>query len=115
MPFGKLRTKSNPVDKPCKGLVFRCAVSICITKHNGFLERRELRLLKRSSCTGCEKCGWIMDYMHEEIHGGEPDTLLSKLEDGKMYKPCFAVWRDWESGYDEMEFDSFMEVKHGTE
>lgn len=107
----------EPKGEPCKGLVFRCVVSMCITKHDGFLERRELRLLKRRSCKGCEKCGWIMEYMHEELYDGEPDTLLCGLDGGKMYTPTFESWKDWESTYYEMEFAGFelVEVGDGTE
>lgn len=70
----------------CKGLFFRCSVSMCTTSHKGVLERRELRLLKRKSCKGCCDCEWIMEFLHEEIWGGEPDSLLCGLRDGAIYQ-----------------------------
>ncbi|RKZ94772.1 MAG: hypothetical protein DRQ46_09440 [Gammaproteobacteria bacterium] len=99
----------KPETNPCKGLVFRFSNTICITSHRGFMQRKELRLLKRRSCTGCEKCGWIEDYIYEELEQGDNKdfNLMRDLEHGKMYTPHFESSRDWESGHYEID-DMYM-------
>ncbi len=93
--------------------MFRFSNSVCSTSHNGFLQRKELRLLKRKSCPGCEKCGWIEEYIYEELEQGDNKGyyLMKDLEDGKMYVPAFETSRDWESGIIEIDFIYFEEFK----
>ena len=114
-PFGakeRARKKKEAEGVPCKGLVFRGSVSRCITSHNGIMERRELRLLKRRSCKGCAKCSWIMDWMQEELSGIDRDApFIGDIQHGKMYKPHFVVTRDWESSYDEIDYVEFVIVE----
>ena len=70
---------SESVDKEqpevCKGLLFRANVS-GYTSHLkndnttiGF--RVQLRKLKRKSCTGCVKCGWLLDDVQERMNDPE--------------------------------------------
>jgi hypothetical protein len=100
-------------DEPdeCKGLIFRCSKSRCITSYNGILEKTELRLLKRKSCPGCSKCGWIIDYLREDIDMYElEDDYIDNCEHGKLYTPHIVSSRDWETGIEEIDYIEFMEV-----
>ncbi len=96
---------------PCKGLFFRGSVTRCVTSHNGILERKELRLLKRKSCKGCSKCGWIMEYFHEsDVCEDVDEDLLANVKHGKIYTPDIHDWRDWETGHIEIDHIDFVEV-----
>ncbi len=96
-------TNQGDSQKPCTGLVFRFSTSLCVTQHNGLLQRQELRLLKRKSCPGCEECGWIMDCIKEDIYldGGKDSSMFSKMEHGKLYIPHFTWHKDWETGIED--------------
>ncbi len=96
----------------CKGLFFRGSVSRCITSYGGVLERRELRFLKRMSCTGCEKCCWIMEYVSEDIYSlHSDDDFIGNVKHGRLYMPNIVTSRDWESGIDEIDYIEFVEVE----
>jgi hypothetical protein len=100
-------------DEPdeCKGLIFRCIKSRCITSYDGIMEKTELRLLKRKSCPGCFKCGWVIDYLREDIDMYElEDDYIGNCEHGKLYTPNIVSSRDWESGIEEIDYIEFVEV-----
>ena len=84
-------------NKQCKGIIFRASVS---AYYNGTIGQRiQLRPLKRKSCPGCEKCGWLHETLTDfDILNELPD--LSDVAHGKMYKVITTnhVY-DWESGY----------------
>jgi len=86
------------VAKPkCKGLVFRGFSSMFFS--DGRLEeRRGIRLLKRESCAGCEKCGFILDDLSEQVIIGS--MIIPEIEHGKLYEVIVTnESRDWETGY----------------
>ena len=102
----QLQGLSGQSDNECNGLVFRGNVSLCYTNNDSILERRELRLLKRKSCPGCEKCGWMRDYLKEDLSMDMYDTLLGEIEHGKLYTIHYTWYRDWETGiYDDYDFE----------
>lgn len=94
----------------CKGLFFRGTVNIFATD-NYVREVRQVKLLKRMSCKGCEKCGWIMENIHEDIMGGSFEKYLTDIKDGKIYTPKIEASQDWESGYWEIDEIYFVEQK----
>lgn len=80
---------------PCKGLVFRGSVN-CFMSGDGkrIASHKELRLLKRKSCEGCYKCGWILDSIDMGVIQGIED-----IENGKLYILNFVEdGRNWENG-----------------
>lgn len=81
----------------CKGLVFRGFNSMFFS--DGRLEeRRGIRLLKRESCPGCEKCGFLLDDMSEQVIIGS--MIIPEIEHGKLYEVIVInESRDWETGY----------------
>ena len=95
----------------CIGLKFRGRVSRYRTA-TGIIEKKEIRLLKRKSCPGCEKCGWILDYFDEMgFQDPEEDDILSNIENGKIYEPNIHGGNDWETGIWELDYIDFKEVK----
>lgn len=100
----------HPEGYVCKGLFFRgyrnmYASGAEIHMKQGF------RLLKRMSCTGCEKCGYFGDSMGEMVdsHGVlYPD----EIKHGGLYTLAVVnINTDWESGYtDDWDYE-FQEVK----
>ncbi len=52
-------TIKETTDKPsCKGKIFRASRKYFYQKGR-LVNSVELRLLKRKSCPGCKKCGWV--------------------------------------------------------
>jgi hypothetical protein len=82
---------------PCKGLLFRGRVNnYC--QNTKIVWRQELHLLKRRSCSGCDKCWWIFDELHEQQMNG---VILPQngIEDGMLYRIRTTNHsRDWETG-----------------
>lgn len=99
----------------CKGLIFRGKKTSYL--HNDKYVRQEsMSLLKRKSCKGCEKCGWMLEHLNEFL-GNSIDPIISEIEDGNLYKlRTINEGRDWETGYiDEYDFEfmAFEEIKDG--
>ena len=68
-------------------------------------------MLKRKSCPGCEKCGWIIDFMHEDIDMYElDDNYMDNCKHGKLYTTNIVTSRDWETGIEEIDCIEFVEV-----
>ncbi len=118
MGFSSLLSKTVKTKEPvCIGLKFRGSINRYVTSFNGITEKKELRLLKRKSCPGCPKCGWIIDYFNEEfVQSGYydvPNDLLQNIKHGKMYEPHACGGTDYESGIWELDYIDFREVKDG--
>ena len=92
--------ESDPI--VCKGLVFRCRKSIYIQPSDGaYVESVKMVPLRRESCTGCEKCEWLHEFMSEDIDFHEAETLIEETstENGKKYRyEVVSTSTDWETG-----------------
>jgi hypothetical protein len=84
-------------EEPCKGRIYRAQVSSWANTHL-LGARTRLSLLKRDSCPGCEKCGWL-DEALEEVGSDWPIQNIDTVQDGKKYKlrACNFSY-DYESG-----------------
>ena len=87
----------------CKGLIFRGYSSTFVTYRtrgeiNGAGRREGIRLLKKKSCPGCGKCGWMLDVLLDHI---DCETLIfPDIEHGVLYGLRVTNEpRDYESGY----------------
>ena len=96
-----------PEVERCKGLIYRGYHSKYID-NKGLHVRQGFKLLKRKSCTGCIKCGFLIDSMMEV-----PDSIIyPEIENGKLYSCCVTnESRDWETGYIDDYDIEFYEVK----
>ena len=101
----------------CKGLVFRGYSSTFMAYESRGIERREgVKLLKRKSCPGCEKCSWMLDALPDHI---DCKTLnLPEIEPGVLYGlKAINLSRDYETGYVDdcdLEFYKIKEDKPST-
>jgi hypothetical protein len=92
----------------CKGLFFRGYRNVY---HQGteLHMKQGFKLLKRMSCTGCEKCGFFDD-MGEMIEG---DCVIypDSIKHGGLYTLKVSnIGYDWESGHaDSWDFE-YVEV-----
>ena len=86
-------------DQPetCIGLTFRGYRNFYY--QDGRLELKQgIRLLKRKSCPGCEKCGWMLDELKELLYCDS--VIMPEIEHGNLYSiRTINVSRDWETGY----------------
>lgn len=94
---------------PCKGLFFRGSSSLYV-KDLLIVSRRQVKFLKRASCTGCNGCNWFWESIGEEAADRNVD--LDHIEQGKIYEAVFVEdGQDLETGLcDDWHID-FREVK----
>lgn len=76
--------KNRELTESCRGLFFRCSVNLFISSHGSIEERKSLRILKKKSCSGCEKCKWEMETFSEDLYF--LCDLLKDVENGEIYK-----------------------------
>lgn len=101
----------DPKVKDCKGLYWRGSENIFIDGDGRIKQTNELRILKKKSCPGCEKCGWIFDEISGSIDCGVASNLLSKIEHGKLYQLKCDTTTEWETGITEVDKIWFEEVE----
>uniref|UniRef100_A0A6M3XWC2 Uncharacterized protein n=1 Tax=viral metagenome TaxID=1070528 RepID=A0A6M3XWC2_9ZZZZ len=84
----------------CKGLIFRARINNFVCYKNKIVKSREMRLLKKESCQGCEHCGYIWEDLHEGILNDSRFIALDNIEEGKKYRiKCCIDSTDFYSGY----------------
>lgn len=106
MELNKL--KDTKKENVCEGLFFRGYSSMFFDYNTGRVERKEgVRLLKRKSCKGGDKCrcgkieGPCDWYLIEQISDSiDCDTfIMPEIEDGALYRICITnVSVDWGTG-----------------
>lgn len=83
--------------KECNGLIFR-GYSSTFYKDGHIGQKQGVRLLKRKSCPGCEKCGWLLDEISEEIACDA--IIFPNIEHGKEYTiRVINISHDYETGH----------------
>ena len=81
----------------CKGKIYRADVQHCQTKR-GILFSVRLNEIKRLSCQGCDKCGWIDENL-SELNDEWGIVNICEAEHGKLYTIDMCNERkDWETG-----------------
>jgi hypothetical protein len=96
----------------CKGKVYRCRVESFLDSQDNIVVRKSLRLLKRESCPDCETCGWINEFIAEDID--QETDYIGNLENGKKYR-VEGHWYPGPYEYpDEGDLEiEFVEIKEG--
>ena len=80
----------------CKGLVFR-GYNSTFKSGNHVGRHQGIKLLKRQSCPGCEKCGYLLDSLYDSI--SDESLEMPEIENGELYSiDIVEDGRDWESG-----------------
>jgi len=82
----------------CKGLYFRGIINDYYS-NDAFTCKRSIKLLKRKSCKGCPKCGWILDRIKEDIES-EVYLELDNIKNGKIYGIKFTYSSYYIDEYD---------------
>ena len=79
----------------CVGMIFRYSENEFINSNGDFVYTERMRLQRRLSCKGCEKCDWLHDCYKEQ------GVVWPKgLVKGELYSLQITnESRDWESGY----------------
>jgi hypothetical protein len=91
--------KEEFMENKCQGLVFRGKKSVYYNQGR-FVEKKEIRLLKKMSCRGCHKCISLMDDLKEEITNIGTEYGFPDIKDGGLYTLEFEVLgRDPEGGW----------------
>ncbi len=103
-----IATPSKPKKDKCKGLVFRGYENIFTDGKGKIKSSKELRLLKKKSCSGCDKCLWFFDHLQEVIND-EP-KMLDNIEDQKLYTFSVSASQDMENGAWDIDYVEFIEV-----
>ena len=84
-------------EDPCKGLIFRGHRTMFVK--DGRIELKQgVRLLKRKSCKGCDKCEWWWDSLNEDVENEH--IIFPEIEHGALYSiRVVNESRDFETGY----------------
>lgn len=105
-------TPQKEKEEECKGLLYRCSVNKYINSQGAYVETVRMTPLKRRSCKGCEKCGWMHEYLHEELSNLHYDESLFTEQcprHGGIYSyEVTSTSKDWESGYTEIDATGFV-------
>ena len=83
----------------CKGIIYRGRVNAYINDKGKYVYQESMTPLKRLSCNGCDKCGWIHEAISEGI-GNERLPIIDNIQDNALYEVAVEnESRDWETGY----------------
>lgn len=102
-------------EPPCQGVFFRYTENNYVT--NGgtkFVVQKQISLLKKISCTGCDECGWMLDDAVNGMHdrGDAHFEFDDRLRHGDIVTLEIVVdGRDWDMGYVD---DSHLKVIKAT-
>jgi len=107
--LSELRDVSDKNEKEkCKGLFWRAYINT-YEQDGKIVVKRELRLLKSRSCTGCVKCGWFLEYMSDELDFNH--TQLDNVKHGRIYTYKVHTSQGYYDLYPEIDEIEFVEVK----
>lgn len=88
--------KNSPA---CRGLIFRCRINRFINKRGEYVETTRMIPLKRKSCSGCEECDWLMEFLSEDINLEIGSPINNCVQDNALYQYTVTYSsRDWETG-----------------
>jgi len=104
--------KSKAEKSTCIGTVFKCTGSQWATDE-GVFSRKAMRIAKRKSCPGCADCGWLMEYIKEDVAYHDDINFLNECEPDKYYSIRVNSSQDWESGHWEIDDWEFVEDTDG--
>ncbi len=109
--MGELFGMADKIEpEECIGLLWRGKVSTWV-KDGTINSRTTLTLLKKRSCPGCSECGWIEEFLQEDIAlMDKEDTILSSIEHNKLYRIKFYFSEDFETRHSEIDEYEFEEV-----
>ena len=114
MKLTEIVEKKSESKKVCKGLFFRANCNTYFQYNKGTITRKvTLKLLKRLSCKGCEKCGWMLAGDFSEISEDYSNVIFDHVKNGKIYTPVVVnISKDWETGYCDDYDIEMQEVKN---
>lgn len=105
-----LDVKQDEVKKACKGVFWRGHVSSY--EYDGVIGvKKTLRLLKKKSCPGCPHCGWLQDYLAEDVCNEPNIDYLGDIEDGALYTYNVESSQGYYDLYPEIDEIKFIKVE----
>lgn len=85
--------------EPCKGRFYRYTQSAYRANDGSVQTKETFKLLKRDSCKGCEKCGWIEEDIAEVISWEEGIPVYDTFQHGDTAYWFTDGYRDYEYGW----------------
>jgi hypothetical protein len=70
----------------CKGLIFRGYNSVFKKASGNFEQRQGFKLLKRKSCSGCARCGGLLDLANDWLCDYTDSLHEKPIQDGGLYR-----------------------------
>lgn len=99
----------------CMGRIYRCYVNVYLNKREEYVCSIKMSPLKKLSCPGCEKCGWVDEYLPEfatnDLENYHPMIKGDIINMGLYRLEIIDTHKDWETGIvDDVEIH-FVEIK----
>lgn len=107
-----LEKQRNPDAIECKGIFFRYTCSSYISSHSSIEFRQSFRLLKRMSCSGCNKCQQIWEDFSMTGRVEETVRLPRNLVDNAIYEAVLVTSSFNNEGYCDDWWWELVEVKN---
>ena len=111
--LSQLKTKEliKDPDHICKGKIYRGIQNAYIGSKGEYVYQERMIPLKRKSCPGCKKCGYLQDAINDELFN-ESFPIINDIQDQALYElQIVNESRDYESGMiDDWEIE-FVKVK----
>lgn len=83
----------------CGGLFYRGRVNHYINSNGAYIADVRMIPLRRKSCKGCERCGFLQDDLKESI-SCETFPIMDNIIDGAIYELRVTnESTDWETGH----------------
>ena len=99
----------------CKGKIYKYVVNTYVDYRGNYTQKSTMRLLKRKSCKGCQKCDWFEEAIqqHEYDMG---DIFIEKPKNNALYT-IIAISGDidYETGYPDGYELEFRRIKTLTD
>ena len=61
------RLQFDENENTCKGLIYKLRVSRYLDSKGNYVKKRVFVRQRRLSCKGCDRCGWLLETLSEDV------------------------------------------------
>lgn len=72
-------------EQECSGRIYRAELNNFINRKREYVSQIRMVPVKRKSCSGCIKCGYIDAYLSDDVANGPYPTIPDNVQDAELY------------------------------